>query len=55
MPVCTKPAAGAGNQITRKINTRLVSHFIAFYMAPLKVFKLKDAVGKCYIGLFSYG
>ena len=52
MPVCTKPAADAGNQITLEVNTRLFSYFIAFYMAPLMVSKLKDAVGKCCIGLF---
>lgn len=55
MPVCIKPAADAGKQITLEINTRLVSYCFAFYLSPFMGSKRKDAVGKCCIGLFSYG
>ena len=54
-PVLLIPAATVGKQIALEINTRLVSYCFAFYLSPFMGSKRKDAVGKCCIGLFSYG
>ena len=45
-------AEEAGNQIELEVNTRLVSHSIAFYAALLMASNLKDVLSKLCIGLF---